>query len=111
MQWLQLRYKNTYKCLHFVISKVNFYIPQSGTFQVVSNDSISISQLVHMVMSDWSEEHWLMRDEWRCARVDSMELCVMIFGDLQMLVWCAGSLATQDTVSLTHKREIRKNSI
>ena len=54
-----------------------------------------------MVMSGWSEEHWLMRDEWRCARVDSGGLCVMIFGDLQMLVWYAGSLATQDTVSLT----------
>ena len=39
-----------------------------------------------------------MRDEWRCARVDSGGLCVMIFGDLQMLVWYAGSLATQDTV-------------
>ena len=86
MQWLQLRYKNTYKYLHFVISKVNFYIPQSGPFQVVSNDSISISQLVHMVMSGWSEEHLLMRDEWRCARVDNGGLCVMIFGDLQMLV-------------------------
>ena len=66
--------------LHFVISKVNFYIPQSGSFQVVSNDSISISQLVHMVMSGWSEEHLLMRDEWRCARVDSGGLCVMIYG-------------------------------
>ena len=43
-----------------------------------------------------------MRDEWRCAKVDSGGLCVMIFGDLQMLVWCAGSSATQDTVSLTH---------
>ena len=43
-----------------------------------------------------------MRDEWRCARVDSGGLCVMIYGDLQMLVWCAGSLATQDIVSLTH---------
>ena len=52
-----------------------------------------------MVLFDWLEAHWLMRDEWRCARVDSGELCVMIFGDLQMLVWYAGSLATQDTVS------------
>ena len=43
-----------------------------------------------------------MKDEWRCARVDSGELCVMIYGDLQMLVWCAGSLATQDIVRLTH---------
>ena len=43
-----------------------------------------------------------MRDELRCAKVDSGGLCVMIFGDLQMLVLCAGSWATQDTVSLTH---------
>ena len=55
-----------------------------------------------MVKSDWLEEHWYMRDEWRCARVDSGGLCVMIFGDLQMLVWCAGSLATQDTVRFSH---------
>ena len=40
-----------------------------------------------------------MKDEWRCARVDSGGLCVMIYGDLQMLVLYAGSLATQDTVS------------
>ena len=55
-----------------------------------------------MVKSGWLEEHWLMRDEWRCARVDSGGLCVMIFGDLQMLVWYAGSLATQDSVRLLH---------
>ena len=51
-----------------------------------------------MVLSGCLEEHWLMKDEWRCAKVDSGELCVMIFGDLQMLVWYAGSLVTQDTV-------------
>ena len=43
-----------------------------------------------------------MRDEWRCAKVDSGGLCVMTYGDLQMLVLYAGSLATQDIVSLTH---------
>ena len=67
--------------------------------QEVNLPACVFSQLVRMVLSGWLEEHWLMRDEWKCARVDSGGLCVMIYGALQMLVWCAGSLAIQDTVS------------
>jgi len=54
--------------------------------------------LVHMVLSDWLVGHWLMRDEWKCAKVASGVQCVMTSGDLLMLVWYADSLAIQDTV-------------
>ena len=39
-----------------------------------------------------------MRDEWRSARAGSGVQCAMTSGDPQMLVWCAGSSAIQDTV-------------
>ena len=39
-----------------------------------------------------------MRDEWRSAGMGGLVQCVMTPGDLQMLVWHAGSSAIRDTV-------------
>ena len=85
------------RALKYVKSE-NIQVDFLHSWHKVNLEAYIFSQLVRMVLSGCLEEHWLMKDEWRCAKVDSGELCVMIFGDLQMLVWYAGSLVTQDTV-------------